>query len=300
MPLDTQGKWPGIFRHFGIRVGKGNHGPCPVCGGRDRFRFDDRGGKGTWICNQCSAGNGWELLRRVFNCSFEEALEKVQPIVGDIPKQKRRPGMSDEKRREALIELWKSSVPIKIGDPVYNYLQSRGLKAIPENVRYCPNCWNSDEKRHMDAMIAAFMNADGRVVTLHRTYLENDRKAKVGSPKKLMPTSGEMAGGAVRLFQYKDVLGIAEGLETAIAATQLFDIPTWAALSAGMLEQWEPPSDIKHVVIFGDRDERTFTGQKAAYILANKLAIKGYVVEVELPSGAGDFADIAEDEKQRG
>jgi putative DNA primase/helicase len=288
------GKWPGIFRHFGIRVGNGNHGPCPVCGGRDRFRFDDRGGKGTWICNQCGAGNGWELLRRVFNCSFEEALEKVQPIVGDIPKQKRRPGMSDEKRREALIELWKSSVPIKIGDPVYNYLQSRGLKAIPENVRYCATCYNKDENRYMDAMIANFMGPAGKGVTIHRTYLENDRKANIEKPKKLMPHAGEMAGGAVRLFQYKDVLGIAEGIETAIAATQLFDIPTWAALSAGMLEQWEPPDGVEQVIVFGDRDERTFTGQKSAYVLANRLAIKGMNVNVEIPMSTGDWADQVE------
>ena len=23
------------------------HGPCPICGGKDRFRFDDKGGRGT-------------------------------------------------------------------------------------------------------------------------------------------------------------------------------------------------------------------------------------------------------------
>ncbi|MDI5829610.1 hypothetical protein MJN51_36035, partial [Salmonella enterica subsp. enterica serovar Kentucky] len=33
------------------------HAPCPACGGKDRFRFDDNG-RGSFICNQCGAGDG--------------------------------------------------------------------------------------------------------------------------------------------------------------------------------------------------------------------------------------------------
>ena len=43
------------------------HGPCPVCGGKDRFRFDDKGGRGTWICSTCGAGDGIELVKRLLS-----------------------------------------------------------------------------------------------------------------------------------------------------------------------------------------------------------------------------------------
>jgi len=45
-----------------------------------------------------------------------------------------------------------------------------------------------------------------------------------------MPT-----GAAVRLMAHEDVLGIAEGIETAMSASILFNVPCWAALNAGLV-----------------------------------------------------------------
>ncbi|MDM4912857.1 primase-helicase zinc-binding domain-containing protein [Escherichia coli] len=44
------------------------HAPCPACGGKDRFRFDDNG-RGSFICNQCGAGDGLDLIKRVNNAT---------------------------------------------------------------------------------------------------------------------------------------------------------------------------------------------------------------------------------------
>lgn len=71
------GKWDYLFQSLGIEVGKGKHCPCPVCGGKDRFRFDDKDGRGTWICNQCGSGDGLELVKSFCNCSNKEASKKV-------------------------------------------------------------------------------------------------------------------------------------------------------------------------------------------------------------------------------
>ena len=54
-----------IFPAVGIKL-KGNgkkHQSCPLCGGTDRFRCDDKNGTGSWICNQCGAGTGYTLVR---------------------------------------------------------------------------------------------------------------------------------------------------------------------------------------------------------------------------------------------
>jgi putative DNA primase/helicase len=51
---EARGKWREILRRFGVNLpptGK-QHGPCPACGGKDRFRFDDQESNGTWFCNR--------------------------------------------------------------------------------------------------------------------------------------------------------------------------------------------------------------------------------------------------------
>ena len=60
----ARNKWSDVLSKLGVDQSflKKKHGPCPMCGGTDRFRFDNKGGNGTWICNQCGAGNGMNLI----------------------------------------------------------------------------------------------------------------------------------------------------------------------------------------------------------------------------------------------
>ena len=88
---DAIGKWPGIFQSFGIVTGDGLHGSCPACGGKDRFRFDDIDGRGTYICGQCGAGDGISLLMKVLNCDVKEVFESVAKVVGTVPYSKSQP-----------------------------------------------------------------------------------------------------------------------------------------------------------------------------------------------------------------
>lgn len=60
------GHWPRILPALGVKVIKNRHQSCPVCGGSDRFRFDDKEGRGTWFCNQCGAGDGLKLVESVW------------------------------------------------------------------------------------------------------------------------------------------------------------------------------------------------------------------------------------------
>lgn len=79
------GHWPRILPALGIQVLKNRHQPCPVCGGSDRFRFDDREGRGTWYCNQCGAGDGLKLVEKVFGVSPSDAAAKVAAVTGCLP-----------------------------------------------------------------------------------------------------------------------------------------------------------------------------------------------------------------------
>ncbi|WP_392558734.1 primase-helicase zinc-binding domain-containing protein [Orbus mooreae] len=72
------GKWDSIYQSLNIDVfPKDKHKPCPACGGRDRFRYDDKNGKGDYICNQCGTGDGINLIERVYHCTASEAINKV-------------------------------------------------------------------------------------------------------------------------------------------------------------------------------------------------------------------------------
>jgi putative DNA primase/helicase len=88
-------------------------------------------------------------------------------------------------------------------------------------------------------------------------------------------------------------LGIAEGIETAMGASAIFDLPVWAAISAGMMAKWVPPEGCDEVAIFGDNDPK-FGGQSAAYTLAHRLATKSNIkVTIHIPETVGeDWNDI--------
>ncbi|EBD5299986.1 toprim domain-containing protein [Salmonella enterica] len=79
------GHWPRILPALGVKVIKNRHQSCPVCGGSDRFRFDDKEGRGTWFCNQCGAGDGLKLVEKVFGVTPSEAAGKINAVTGNLP-----------------------------------------------------------------------------------------------------------------------------------------------------------------------------------------------------------------------
>ena len=75
----ARGRWEEILAHFHIQLPpRGKHGPCPACGGKDRFRFDDKEHRGTFYCSACGAGDGFYLLRNVKGVSIIEAADLVR------------------------------------------------------------------------------------------------------------------------------------------------------------------------------------------------------------------------------
>jgi putative DNA primase/helicase len=76
--------WPDVLARLGIPETslRNKHGPCPACGGKDRFRFDNKRGRGDFICNQCGAGDGFKLLQLSYGWSFSEARNRVIAAAG--------------------------------------------------------------------------------------------------------------------------------------------------------------------------------------------------------------------------
>ncbi len=97
----ANGHWPAIL---GALAGLSSdqltdkHQPCPLCGGKDRYRFDDQDGSGSWFCNKCGgpsetggAGNGIDLLMRRNGWTFKEAADRIEQHLGIAPQRPEPP-----------------------------------------------------------------------------------------------------------------------------------------------------------------------------------------------------------------
>ena len=99
-------RWPTVLAglHIDVPDSPRRHAPCPACGGSDRFRFDD-GGRGSFICNQCGAGDGLDLIKRVNNCDTTEAAQLAADVLGiDYRTVKQGEATASQKREQMKAE----------------------------------------------------------------------------------------------------------------------------------------------------------------------------------------------------
>lgn len=87
----ARGNWIDILGRFGVDTSLLNnrHGPCPGCGGKDRFRFDDQEGNGTFICSQGGGGNlagdGLALLIHSKGWEWQRCVREIAQVLGLEP-----------------------------------------------------------------------------------------------------------------------------------------------------------------------------------------------------------------------
>ncbi|MFY0992726.1 DUF7146 domain-containing protein [Halomonas sp. C05BenzN] len=298
------------LRHWTHR----RHQPCPVCGGRDRFRlFPDWEATGGAICNQCGAGDGWTWWQRLTDLPAEAAARDIGERLGldaaaatsprrPSPPRRELSGGPRPDRRQRLKEMLAPAIPLCQSATALAYLRHRGLGELidrgdlPPGWRAHPGLayWEVDDQDRpqrlgdFPALVAPVRTADGQLASVHRTYLQQDGrgKAPVASPKKLARPAWERAthGAAIALYPLEgDRLALTEGVETALAVRLAQPgLPVWACVTAGGLARWEPPTGIRSVWIMADRD-RSGTGQQAARALRYRLGRQGLRVRVCLP-----------------
>ena len=134
--------------------------------------------------------------------------------------------------------------------------------------------------------------ADGRIVDLHRTYLQDGTKV-AGRPARKRLLGGH-GGAAVRLEQATDTLGVCEGIENGLSVAIATGMPMWCGITAGNLEKLWLPDTVQRIRIYGDNDaDAMYDGQASAYILARRLRKTARhggppSVDVFIPRHAGD------------
>lgn len=296
----------------------GRHVNCSLHGGKSDFRFCSTKGaeRGLSFCT-CGVRNGFQLIQDCLGVGFYEALKLVAEYLGignEKPDpealrqaQKRRVAFEanlkasnaakDLKRSKNLAKVWEASVPLShaLAEPARAYFKSRNIayESLSEFIKFHPSLplWVDDEDGVFIKMgdypciVSKVFSNDGKPLTVHRTFLSPEGKQIA---KKIMPIPPKYEGvqgwaiPVTNSFNKEDgILGIAEGMETAASASELFGVPVWAGISANIMEGFVPPSWVRQLVIFADNDLNE-TGLLAALRLKENLKEKGFSGKVHI------------------
>ena len=197
------------------------------------------------------------LLHCFAGCSATDVLKALrasgQPVGKAVEERRRRGSVTGGGTRAAALRLWAEARAIA-GSPAQAYLEGRGLAAQSSELRYHARTphgpWPLTIFR--PALIAAVRDATG-VIAVHRSFLDPRGKAlaPIAEPRCGL---GRFGAGAVRLGGMARRLGLAEGIETAMSATDMFGLPCWATLGTERFRLVDLPEKVEELVLFLDND----------------------------------------------
>jgi len=298
------------LRARAVEVAEALFGP-PSYRSRREFRWGRKGSlslaiagecAGLWHCHESGTGGDLlDLIARERGCGFRDALAWARGFVGEPPPSRKPrpakpPPAPDDAEREpsATLDLarrlWREAVPAA-ETLVEVYLKHRGLRLEPRMpLRFHPRAWrNRANGPPGPAMVALMTHPERNEPTgVHVTYLRPDGHGKAsGLAAKVM--LGRR--GVIRLSPDEEVtlgLGIAEGIETAVAVMQRLGWrPVWAATCAGAVATFPVLPGIQSLTIFADADP---AGLRAAETCARRWSEAGREGYVWTPE-RGDWRD---------
>ena len=290
-------------------------GPCPVCGGTDRFHVGrGRGGAAMVGCRGCIDGQPEDVRHKAFGRVLREAFpERFQSGAGErtarTPNPPRKPPESrsepipgpddaETARRKVARRVWEATEPLPgtIAEAYLRHVRGVGHVAGAEALRFHPALSHPYAPGRFPCLVAGVQDVHGDFRGVQRIYLDREGAPRKASVEPVRASLGSLAGGAVRLAEpeHGRPLLVGEGIESTAAAMLLLDVPGWAALGTSGLRSIELPEYVIDVVIAADRDA---AGLRAAAALARRLEAEGRNVEIRRPH-KGDFNDVLRESRQ--
>jgi hypothetical protein len=224
-------------------------------------------------------GDDGRLLVRCFaGCTFEDVMDQFRRrrlvSAGNSASQNRKTNVLNGRKALAAeysavvrpdpiaLEIWREAEPI-YETVAQEYLWRRGITLTPPALRHCRG-----------AMIAAVHQPKQGITAIQKTPI----KADFSRGDRI--TKGPLGNGAVRLGAAQEIMGIAEGTETALSAMTLTGMPVWASLGGKRLHNIELPPFVREVHVFADNDA---PGREAADRACEVHCKLGRVVEIRRP-----------------
>lgn len=280
------GNWPYVLAGLSIDVPDSSrrHAPCPACGGTDRFRFDDNG-RGSFICNQCGAGDGLDLIKRVNNCDTTEAAHLAADVLGidyraaqtdptaasqrreqmeserqQREQERQKQAAEDAEQRRATFTRLYAGMRQNVTQGESEYLIAKGLDGF--TFPLLPD----------GSLLLELVDESGAVAAAQTITPHGEKRLLMGSAKR-------GAYHAVNAPESPQSVLIAEGLATALSVHLMRpEALTLAAMDAGnlihvagVMRRKYPQSQI---IISADNDHPTAASETGATNIGKEAAEK--------------------------
>ncbi len=283
------GHWPVILPALGIALQpNGKPQPCPTCGGKDRFRFDNQDGRGTWFCNQCGAGDGLNLVEKALSLSTRAAAEQVAALMGNSasalppaaesghsPQDKAEAQRKAARQAQALV----AAAQPQTGNA---YLSAKGWPEVDTLTLHGQPLRVGGITFQPGDLLLPLHNAGGEVVNVQLINASGDKRMLAGGQVK----------AACHTLSGPDnaVIWLTEGYATGLTVHRLTGETVCVALSANNLaavaEQLRSHYPDARLLLAADNDS-SGTGQTRA---AEAATVTGCIPA--LPPSEGDWNDV--------
>jgi Toprim domain/CHC2 zinc finger len=307
------------------REGRELNGPCPRCGGVNRFAVWPA--KNLWNCRGC--GVGGDSIKLEMHLSGRRFFDAVRTLIGKgqagrcepTPEEiAARAAREAERRREEAEEAARNASSVAkivarlqpiIGTPGEAYLRDvrkispdhwairQALEDV-ETLGWCERTYFRQDGHELNgqwlgAIIAILTDPISAAPTggITRTYIHEGRK--VCRAKSL---GGVGRLGVVRLSPDDEVetgLHGCEGLESALSAMMMSFVPMWAFGSTATMEAFPVLAGVECLTIIADNDRKTAdeiaAGDKAARQVCQRWADAGREAVMKTSKTPGEDAN---------
>lgn len=243
------------------------------------------------------------LLFKCFaGCETADVLRAIRqrrwhiPVVRLAPMDSARRHGDEQRRTARARRIWREARALS-GTPAQLYLQRRGITLVSRALRFHPRTplGSGANVAFHPAMIAAVTDGEA-LLAVQRLFLDIHCGRLAGDLPNPKRTLGRSLAGSVRLQPAGPILGLAEGVETALSASILLGIPVWAALGNERLSRLAIPACVRRLILLPDNDR---AGRVAAARGQSAYAARGLTVQTWWPwGGCNDWNDLLQAEEE--